>query len=73
MNEFPKEIAKRIARNVRVLRSQMGLTQETLSHRSGIAVRHLQKVEAGQVNVTLATLVRLSSALGVDPSELLKR
>jgi len=34
--------------------------------------RHWQKIEAGEVNVTLQTLVRLGESLNVDPSDLLR-
>jgi len=33
--------------------------------------RHWQKIEAGQTNVTLFTLVRVADALNTDPSSLL--
>jgi len=36
----------------------------------GLVTRHLQKLEAGEVNVTLRTLVRISVALGVDLKDL---
>ena len=33
--------------------------------------RHVQKIEAGEVNVTLRTLSKLATALSTDPLELL--
>lgn len=56
----------RIARQVKGLRTAAGLTQEQLAHRSGIAPRHLQKIESGGVNVTVDTLVKVANALAVD-------
>jgi transcriptional regulator with XRE-family HTH domain len=34
-------------------------------------LRHWQKIEAGEINVTLNTLAKLAQALGVDPADLL--
>jgi len=61
-----------LGRRVRRRRKQMKLTQETASQRSGIYWRHWQKIEAGEVNVTLETLARLARALDVHVYVLLK-
>ena len=60
-----------VAANVRRLRLSRGLTQEKLAERIECAPRHLQRVEAGTVNVSLKTLVALAHALGVETMELL--
>src|SRR5208282_1319746 len=51
------EAGSLLAGNVRRLREELKWTQEEAAEASGIAVRHFQKIEAGGVNVTLATLV----------------
>ena len=66
-------IRKRLASRLRLLRAELGLTQEAAAARSGLALRHLQKIEAGEVNATLNTLTRLATALGVDAGELLRK
>ena len=58
--------------NIRLLRQRSSLSQDDLSSRAGLAVRHLQKLEAGEVNVTLKTLAALAVALEVDPQVLLQ-
>ena len=63
----------RVARNIRRLRQTRKLTQEALAFRARLAVRHIQKLEAGEVNITLKTLLRLATALDADPSQLLAR
>lgn len=60
------EIRLRIASNIRRLRKNQELTQEELAHRAKLALRHLQKIEAAEVNVTLDTLVKLAYALNID-------
>jgi transcriptional regulator with XRE-family HTH domain len=57
---------------VRLLREEAGLTLEAAAHEAGLHWRHWQKVEAGEVNVTLASLVRLAGALHVTVARLLE-
>lgn len=53
-----------IGRNIReARRRQARMRQMDLAERSGVAYRHLQSIEAGQVNVSVSTLLRLASAL----------
>jgi len=59
-----------LARNVRRFREQSGWTQEQAADAVGIAPRHYQKIEAGDVNVTVATLVRLGNAFRVTVKDL---
>ena len=66
------ELQVRVGANLRRFREGLNLTQEDLAHAAELATRHLQKIEAGQVNVTLRTLGRLGSALGVEASILLE-
>jgi transcriptional regulator with XRE-family HTH domain len=54
-----------LAGNVRRLRENLKWTQEQAAETSGIAVRHYQKIEAGDVNVTVGTLVRVAKAFRV--------
>ncbi|MCX6902117.1 MAG: helix-turn-helix transcriptional regulator [Verrucomicrobia bacterium] len=54
-----------LAGNVRRLREKLKWTQEQAAEASEIAVRHFQKIEAGDVNVTVATLSRVARAFRV--------
>ena len=54
-----------LAGNVRRLRDNLNWTQEQAAEASGIAVRHFQKIEAGDVNVTVGTLVGVAKAFRV--------
>lgn len=49
--------------NVRRERYAKGLTQEGLAERAEISTRNLQKVEAGQLNILLTTVIRIQLAL----------
>ncbi|HEY1099048.1 MAG TPA: shikimate kinase, partial [Myxococcota bacterium] len=59
-------LTARLARRVRALRAQRGITVRELSAASGLSPRLLALVEAGQANPTLSSLEELARALGVD-------
>lgn len=67
--EFQR-LQKRLGRRVRQLRTDQGLTLEGLNERSGVDWRHIHKIEAGTLNVTLVTLYRLAKGLGVSIPDL---
>jgi transcriptional regulator with XRE-family HTH domain len=67
-----RELAERIAANVRILRAKRGWSQEKAAHRGAMATRILQRVEAAEVNITLTTLARLCEGFDVDGRDLLK-
>lgn len=52
-----------LARTLRRLRTEGGLTQEDLAHRSGITVAALARIERGQANPTWTTVRRLAAGL----------
>jgi len=64
-------LRSRVGANVREERVFQGISQEELACRADMGWRHLQKIEAGEVNVTLLTLARLGKALKVDPTTFL--
>ena len=59
------ELHAAIARRVREYRQERGLTVGQLADDSGISKGMLSKIENAQASPSLATLARLSSALGV--------
>jgi transcriptional regulator with XRE-family HTH domain len=61
-----------VARNLRGLRVERGLTVSELARRSGVAKGTVSKLEAGQAtNPTVETLWALADALGASLSELI--
>ena len=58
---------------ISTLRVQKGLTQESLSGLAGIARSHLAALENGEKTAKLDTVWRIAEALGVRPSELIRR
>lgn len=59
-------VRHRVARNLARIRAEQGLTFEMLADRSGLHWRHVQKIEAGDMNITLQTISRLADGLSID-------
>ncbi len=64
-------LRRRIATNVRRLRTEQEISAVDAAESVGLHWRLWQKVEAGDNNITLFTLVRIAEALDVDPRDLL--
>jgi transcriptional regulator with XRE-family HTH domain len=66
-----KLLRERLAKNVRELRTKLGLTLKKASERAEIHWRYWQKIEAAEVDMTIPTLVWIADALSIDPGDLL--
>lgn len=60
---YSERVRRTIAANVRQRRLELGLTQADAAEQIGMATRHLQKLEAGELNVTIDTLSKVVEAL----------
>ena len=56
--------------NVMRLRTEQELTKETLSLMSGLSRPTINRIEKGQLDVKLSSLLRIADALCVNPGEL---
>lgn len=65
--------ARALGLQVRTLRLQRQWTLEQAAERMDLDLKHLQKVEAGTLNVTLVTLSRIAEGLGTSLAELFLR
>lgn len=62
-----------VGTNVRRARQAAGLTQEQLALEAKIDLTYAGGIERGRRNPSVLVLVRIAEALGVQPSDLLKR
>jgi transcriptional regulator with XRE-family HTH domain len=70
--EVTEENVRRwLARNVRARRKELGLTLKQAGKRAEMSWTHWQRVEYGEMNVTIQTIVRIANVLDMKPSELL--
>ena len=54
-------------------RTEAGLSQEELAHRAGLHTNAVSFLELGKRKPGIQTIFCLSNALGIKPSELMKR
>lgn len=65
--------AETVGKVIRKAREEKGLSQETLSSFAEIGRTHLSAIERGHRKPTLETFFRLSAALDMPASDLVKR
>lgn len=65
-----EQAMKRLGANVRALRAKAGFTQEQMREH-GFNYRYFQKIEAGMVNPTLDTLLKLANVFKCHLKDLL--
>ena len=81
--EWDVTAARAFGRQLRTLRDERGLSQETLAFQAGITKNQVQLIEAGRSsgrkdadrpsNPRISTLTGLADALGLSLSEMLAR
>ncbi len=64
-------IAQRVGRAIRAFRTDLGLSQDAFADHIGMHRAYYSAIERGEKNVTLVTLHRVASGLGVTMSTLL--
>jgi transcriptional regulator with XRE-family HTH domain len=62
-----------IGETVRAVRTKMGISQEGLALAAELDRSYMGGIERGEHNLTVINLLRVSNALGLTPSELLKK
>lgn len=65
-----RDAVRALAWNLKEWRTFRQATVERLAELADLSPRHVQKVEAGEGNPTLTTIVKLAYALGVDLRDL---
>ena len=61
-----------VARNLRILRKQKGLSQEELAFRAGINRNYVGQIEREEKSPTVDLIEKLSTPLGIEPVQLFK-
>ncbi len=60
-----------LGKRIKRVRRRVGLTQETLAEKASVSTTHIGLVETGKRRVSLKTLQRIATALGVKTKELI--
>jgi len=66
-----KEYLKKFGENLKIVRESKRLTQRSLSSTCTIDHSDISKMERGEKNITLLTVLELAEALEVKPKKLL--
>lgn len=67
----PHSVAARtLGERVRHHRTELGLSQEDMADLAGMHWTNWGKIERGQANPSLTTIVRMAGVLDIDPAEL---
>jgi transcriptional regulator with XRE-family HTH domain len=67
----PEQFRRNLGQMIRRLRREKRLTQEDLAELASVNAKYLGDVELGKANPTLLILLKVSSALGLEMSDLL--
>lgn len=62
---------KTVGKKVREIRTSKGLSMEEVANEANIEYRQLGRIERGEVNTTLISLLKVSDALKVEVREFL--
>jgi len=61
----------RLGKQIRKFRKVVGITQERLAEKARVSTTHIGLVETGKRRISLRTLKKIASALGVKAKDLL--
>lgn len=63
---------KQLGGRILALRKSLGLTQEALAAKAGLALRNYQRIEYDQVSPLMSTIENITKALGCTVADLYK-
>lgn len=71
MKPSPYDIyLKQFGKNLRRIRKIKGFTMESLANEAEIEYRQLGRIERGEINTTILSLLKISSVLNIEMSTL---
>jgi XRE family transcriptional regulator, aerobic/anaerobic benzoate catabolism transcriptional regulator len=65
-------MVRRVGARVRARRAELGLTAKTLAESSGLSLRFISQLEAGQANIAIGRLASVAKSLDVSVSALVE-
>ena len=71
MPEPQSRAAQILGERLKAVRLERGVSQETVAHLADMHVTNLGKIERGQANPRMSTVIRIAGVLDVDPGELI--
>jgi len=65
-------IYKKVGKNIRKRRKELGMSQEELAHKAKMDPKSIVHIEAGKRNPTLKTIKKIAGTLSISVEELLQ-
>jgi len=65
-----EKVLKAFGDNFRRIRKEKKLTQEELAFKSGVAFSSVVRIEQGQLNTSICTIIRLAESLEIEKGQL---
>lgn len=66
-----KNLRHVLAKNMRLLRNDLGLSQEELAHKAKLHRTYIGMIERSERNLSIDNIEKIANALGVKPHQLL--
>jgi len=70
--EGRSHVLAKLGKRLRELRQKRGMSQEVLAALAGLNRNYVNQVESGRRNISILNLVKLTDALGVDVTALVR-
>jgi transcriptional regulator with XRE-family HTH domain len=67
------DIARLLGKRIKLIRIEKDLLQSDLAQLTGRDPSYLGRIERGEVNIRIETLVTIATALDIKPSEIFKK
>jgi transcriptional regulator with XRE-family HTH domain len=67
----PGKLRQVLAKNVRLLRHELGISQEELADRAGVHRTFMGAIERAEQNLSIDSIEKIAKALEVKPHQLL--
>lgn len=72
INNRNKKLLLKFGKHLRKLRTEQGLSQEELNHRTELSKNMVGMIERGEINSTLTTIDLLAKGLGLPKEKLME-
>jgi transcriptional regulator with XRE-family HTH domain len=68
-----ERLIRKFGRNLKEIREQKGISLRDLALEADLSANTVSEIELGKRDPRMTTVVKLASALGIDPAELLPK
>jgi transcriptional regulator with XRE-family HTH domain len=63
-------VIKKLGKKIRTLRKEQNISQSQLSFESNIRINQIGRIERGEINTSISTIIAIAEALNVELKDL---